>query len=59
VYADIAKFVDGRIKKVISDEPLTSYKDFIKTKFYDRPDISGVILPGLLDYTDLDDIRQL
>ena len=58
VYADIAKFVDGRIKKVISKTPLASYKDFIKTKFYEKPDIAGVILPGLLDYIDLDEIRE-
>jgi hypothetical protein len=56
VYADIAIFVDGRIKKVISHEPLISYKDFIKTKFYDRTDIASVILPGLLDYTDFDEM---
>ena len=58
VYADIAKFIDGRIKKVISDEPLVSYADFIRNKFYDKSDIAGVILPGLLEYTDLDEMRQ-
>ena len=57
-YADIAKFLDGRIKKVASDEPLTSYRDFIANKFYDRRDIASVILPGLLEYADLDEIRQ-
>ena len=57
VYADIAKFLDGRIKKVTSDEPMTSYADFIKNKFYDTRDIASVILPGLLDYADLDELR--
>ena len=57
VYADMAKFADGRIKKVVSEERLVSYKDFIKTKFYDRADVAGVILPGLLDYADLDVLR--
>ena len=52
VYADIAKFIDGRITKIISDEPFTSYKDFIKNRFYDRTDAAGVILPGLLDFID-------
>jgi hypothetical protein len=52
VYASIAEFIDNRIKNVISEEPFTSYKDFIKNKFYDRTDIASVILPGLIDYTD-------
>ena len=60
VYADFAKFIDGgdKISKVISDAPLTSYKDFINERFYERSDIASVILPGLLDYADLDDIRR-
>ena len=57
VYADIAKFLDGRIKKVTSEQPMTSYADFIKNKFYDTRDIAGLILPGLLDYADLDELR--
>ena len=60
VYADLAKFVVGgdKIENVISDEPLISYKEFINNRFYDRSDIAGVILPGMLDYADLDDIRR-
>ncbi|MCL2098855.1 MAG: prolyl oligopeptidase family serine peptidase [Oscillospiraceae bacterium] len=58
VYADIAGFIDGRIKKVISRDPLTSYREFIKTKFYERSEISSVIMPGLLEYTDLDDMTE-
>jgi hypothetical protein len=60
IYADIAKFTDGgeSIKKVVSDEPLVSYKDFITNRFYERSDIASVIMPGLLNYADLDDIRQ-
>ncbi|MCL2708844.1 MAG: prolyl oligopeptidase family serine peptidase [Defluviitaleaceae bacterium] len=60
VYADVARFVDeqNRIKKVVSDEPLKSYGDFINGRFYERSDIASVILPGLLEYADLDELRE-
>ena len=57
VYADLACFLDARIKTVESRRPLTSYADFIRSRYYDPRDIAGIILPGLVDYTDLDEIR--
>ena len=58
VYADLAKFLDGRIKKVASDESLSSYAELIRTKFYDTKDVAGVILPGLMNYADLGELRN-
>jgi hypothetical protein len=60
VYADMAKFTggQGKIKQVISDKPLIRYNDFISNRFYERSDIFSVILPGLLAYADLDELRQ-
>jgi len=57
VYADMAKFIDGRIKKVSSDRPLESYADLIQKKFYDTKDIAGLILPKFMDYADIDELR--
>ena len=58
VYADIARFLDKRIKRAISDEPLTSYTDFVKRPVYDKSDIASVIFPRLYDYADLDELRE-
>lgn len=57
VYADIARLLDTRISKVSSDQPLTSYSCFVQNRYYDTTDIASVIMPGLLAYTDLDEMR--
>ena len=59
VYADIAKFIDGdkKIKSVVSDKPFIGFKDFVGKRIYNSNDIASVILPGILNYIDLNEMR--
>ena len=57
VYADIAGLLDARISSVHSDQPMASYSRFVQSRYYDTTDIAGIVLPGLLQYADLDEIR--
>jgi len=59
VYADCARLLDNRIKNITSVNPLISYADFIKSKYYNKLDIASIILPDLIKYADLDKIRKL
>ena len=62
VYADIVKFFDSyynnRVKEVVSEDGIESYAGFIKSWLYDYEDIQSVIMPGLIDYVDLDELRN-
>lgn len=58
VYADIIKFFDKRVSEVESEEGLESYAEFIKSWLYDHEDIQSVIMPGLLNIIDLDELRD-
>ncbi|MCL2814865.1 MAG: prolyl oligopeptidase family serine peptidase [Oscillospiraceae bacterium] len=57
VYADIVKFFDGRVSEVVSEDGIESYAEFIKSWLYDHEDIQSVIMPGLLNIVDLDELR--
>lgn len=58
LYADLAGLLDKRIGKTTAEKPLVSYGKFITDRYYNTQDIAGVILPGLLRYADLDEIRK-
>ena len=58
VYALLAATVDSRIKSLREDAPMTSYADFVCSRHYDDYDINSVILPGILHYCDLPELRK-
>ena len=58
VYALLAAAIDPRIKSLREDASSTSYSDFVCSRHYDDYDINSVILPGILRYCDLPDLRK-
>jgi len=58
VYAEMASVLDGRIKKIEVEEGMHSYTDWVKARYYNAYDITSIILPGILNYFDLPDLRK-
>ena len=58
LYADIAALLDKRIKDVSYEHPLTSLAQFVEDRFYDPLDMASFVIPGILKYGDIDDIRR-
>lgn len=58
VYADICAFLEPKITNVTSEWSFDSYTNFIQNKYYNPYDIAGFIAYGILNYADLDSIRQ-
>ena len=58
VYALLAAAIDSRINSLKEDAPLKSYANFVCSRHYDDYDINSVILPGILHYCDLPELRK-
>ena len=57
LYGDIAALLDGRIRGVDYESPQESFAEVIEDKYYDPLDIAAFVLPGILKYADIQDIR--
>ena len=58
VYPRLAAVLDKRIKHIHSVDGMTSYGDWISSRYYEEFDMSGFVLPGILKYCDLPDLDQ-
>lgn len=58
LYARLAAFLDSRVMGVEVVSGMKSFAEFVRARYYDRYDISSVILPGVLKYFDLPDIER-
>ena len=57
VYGEIAAFLDNRIKKVEVVGGIGSFGTLLSTRYYDLYDVISLIIPGVLKYLDLPDLR--
>lgn len=57
-YAEIAALMDPHITSVQEDAPLESYKKLITSRYYDPYDIASFVMPKLLHYCDLDELKK-
>ncbi|WP_127587890.1 acetylxylan esterase [Paenibacillus koleovorans] len=58
VYGLLAASLDERIEAVSWEKPLSSYEELVRSQYYDSRDISSILLPGILSYCDLPELRD-
>lgn len=58
LYGEIATFLNPEIKKVISEYPQESFGEVVEEKYYNPEDIASFVIPGILKYGDINDIRR-
>lgn len=58
LYALLAGLLDGRITKVKTKDGITSFRNLVLSKYYDDYDIMCSIIPNILNYCDLPEIRR-
>lgn len=58
IYALLAAALDSRIRRLEWEDRIDNVEDWVQTRFFDEHDMAGFILPGMLNYFDLPDLRQ-
>ncbi|MGI6248873.1 MAG: prolyl oligopeptidase family serine peptidase [Acutalibacteraceae bacterium] len=58
LYALMAKLADSRIKKVTERAPLESLRSLAEQKYYNHNNAYTVMLPGILQVFDIEDLRE-
>jgi dienelactone hydrolase len=58
-YAEIAAFLDERAAALDVEDGHEGVGDWVRSLYYDNRDLAGLILPGVLKYFDLDELRAL
>ncbi len=56
VYAQLAAYLDTRVKNIDVIEGMGSYSSWVSARHYDHYDIMSVNFPGMLNYLDLPDL---
>jgi hypothetical protein len=59
IYLQFAAFIDGRIKKVKTEDSIGSFRKLVMSRHYDSRDIMSIMIPGILKHIDLPDIDQI
>lgn len=57
-YGEIAALLDSRIIGLEEEEPPDSYEQTVREKYYDPTDMAAFVIPGILKYADIPDIRK-
>ncbi|WP_176705946.1 alpha/beta hydrolase family protein [Paenibacillus hemerocallicola] len=58
LYAELAEVLDGRLKLVEIENGVDSMAEWVGSRYYDALDSEAVLLPGMLRYFDLPDLRR-
>lgn len=58
LYAELAAFLEQRIQGVNVENGMRSVAELVRLPYYDQYDVMGLILPGMLKYFDLPDVRK-
>ena len=58
IYAELAAALDGRIRKLVLEGGRGSVGEWVRERLYHEPDIVSYLLPGMLAYFDLPDLRR-
>jgi hypothetical protein len=58
LYAELAAAVDSDLARPEVHDPMAGYADWVRARHYEQTGCRELILPGLLAYCDLDDLRR-
>jgi hypothetical protein len=58
VYAELAAAIDPRLARIEAHEPLTGFTAWVRARLYDQHGCRAFVLPGVLAYCDLPDLRK-
>ncbi len=58
LYGEIAAFLDHRIRALTCQCPRASFGEIVTQKYYDPADMASFVIPGILKYGDIEDIRK-
>jgi dienelactone hydrolase len=59
LYAEIAAFLDERAAALDIEDGHEGVGDWVRSRYYNNRDLAGLILPGMLKYFDLNELREL
>jgi cephalosporin-C deacetylase-like acetyl esterase len=58
IYTQLAAFLDQRIEHIEVENGMESIGEWVKSRYYDHFDIMSLVLPGMLKYFDLPDLKK-
>lgn len=58
LYGDMAALLDERIRGIDYEDPQQSFGEAVEEKYYDSTDMAAFVIPGILKYGDIEDIRK-
>jgi len=58
LYAELAAAIEPRLARLETHEPMTSFADWVRMWLYEQHGCRSFILPGVLAYCDLPDLRK-
>jgi hypothetical protein len=58
VYAELAAAVEPRLAEVEVREPMPGFADWVRARLYEQAGCRAFVLPGVLGYFDLPDLRR-
>lgn len=58
IYAQLASLIDGRIRNMEVTGGIGSYTRLVNSRYYDQYDVISIMIPGILKYFDLQDIKK-
>ncbi len=58
IYGLMAAAVDNRIKKIAYAGEEVSFRDMVVSRYYNSYDASSIVMPGILEYFDIGDLRK-
>ena len=57
-YGEIAALLDGRILGLEEENPPEPWTQVVRERYYDPTDMAAFVIPGILRYADIPDIRK-
>ncbi|MFC5401332.1 alpha/beta hydrolase family protein [Cohnella soli] len=58
LFAQLATVLDERVKQLKVEDGMESVASLVKSRDFDKYDVAGLILPGMLQYFDLPDLAE-
>jgi cephalosporin-C deacetylase-like acetyl esterase len=58
VYAELAAALEPRLARLETKDPLPDFKGLVTSRYFENHGIQALMLPGILKYTDLPELRR-
>jgi hypothetical protein len=58
VYAELAAAIQPRLASLTTKDPLPDFAHFVRSRYYSNRGIQALLLPGILQHTDLPELRK-